>query len=61
MTELQTRMGTCSVARTCITSFRTTETDIHRVVDEMNRLIHQDSSKSSSKLEEVVPAQPTDG
>jgi aromatic-L-amino-acid decarboxylase len=35
----EARLGGIPVVRACITSFRTTETDIHWVVDEMNRLI----------------------
>ncbi len=37
MTEA--RVGDSAVVRACITSFRTTESDLHRVVNEMNRLI----------------------
>jgi glutamate/tyrosine decarboxylase-like PLP-dependent enzyme len=35
----QSRVGDIPVVRACITSFRTTEQDIHWVVSEMNRLI----------------------
>jgi glutamate/tyrosine decarboxylase-like PLP-dependent enzyme len=35
----EARLGGTPVVRACITSFRTTESDIHWVVDEMNRLI----------------------
>ena len=35
----EARLGGIPVVRACITSFRTTETDIRWVVDEMNRLI----------------------
>jgi glutamate/tyrosine decarboxylase-like PLP-dependent enzyme len=35
----EARLGGIPVIRACITSFRTTETDIHWVVDEMNQLI----------------------
>jgi hypothetical protein len=59
MSEVQ--LGGTSVLRACITSFRTTEADIHWVVGEMNRLIHQDASQPSSKQEAVTPAQPTGG
>ena len=59
MSEAQ--LGCTPVLRACITSFKTTEADIHWVVGEMNRLIHQDAAQSSSKQEVVVPAQPTDG
>jgi glutamate/tyrosine decarboxylase-like PLP-dependent enzyme len=36
------------VLRACITSFRTTEADIHWVVGEMNRLFYEDIGQSSS-------------
>jgi glutamate/tyrosine decarboxylase-like PLP-dependent enzyme len=49
------------VLRACITSFRTTEADIHWVVGEMNRLIYQDTANLSSKQEAVAPAQATNG
>jgi glutamate/tyrosine decarboxylase-like PLP-dependent enzyme len=35
----EARIGETPVVRACITSFRTTEADIHRVVNEVNRLI----------------------
>jgi aromatic-L-amino-acid decarboxylase len=35
----EARIGETPVLRACITSFRTTEADIHWVVNEMNRLI----------------------
>jgi glutamate/tyrosine decarboxylase-like PLP-dependent enzyme len=35
----EARVGTLPVVRACITSFRTTERDIHWVVSEMNRLV----------------------
>jgi hypothetical protein len=35
----EARIGETPVVRACITSFRTTEADIHWVVNEMNRLI----------------------
>jgi glutamate/tyrosine decarboxylase-like PLP-dependent enzyme len=35
----EARLGGTPVVRACITSFKTTESDIHWVVDEMNRLI----------------------
>ena len=59
MSEAQ--LGGTPVLRACITSFKTTEADIHWVVGEMNRLFYQDADQSSSKQEVVVPAQPTDG
>jgi glutamate/tyrosine decarboxylase-like PLP-dependent enzyme len=36
------RLRGIPVVRACITSFRTTETDIGNMVDEMNRLVHQE-------------------
>jgi glutamate/tyrosine decarboxylase-like PLP-dependent enzyme len=36
------------VVRACITSFRTTEADIHWVVDEMNRLVTEDAATLSA-------------
>jgi aromatic-L-amino-acid decarboxylase len=59
MSEAQ--LGGTPVLRACITSFRTTEADIHWVVGEMNRLIDQDTSQTSLKKEAVAPAQPTHG
>jgi aromatic-L-amino-acid decarboxylase len=35
----EAKLGDTPVVRACITSFRTTEADIHWVVDEMNGLI----------------------
>jgi hypothetical protein len=35
----EARIGDTPVVRACITSVRTTQTDIHWVVNEMNRLI----------------------
>jgi aromatic-L-amino-acid decarboxylase len=35
----EARIGETPVLRACITNFRTTEADIHWVVNEMNRLI----------------------
>ena len=35
----EARVGNIPVVRACITSFRTTEKDIHWVVSEMNRLV----------------------
>jgi glutamate/tyrosine decarboxylase-like PLP-dependent enzyme len=39
------QIGDTSAVRACITSFRTTESDIHRVVNEMNHLVRHDSAK----------------
>jgi glutamate/tyrosine decarboxylase-like PLP-dependent enzyme len=41
-------IGGVPVLRACITSFRTTEADIHWVVDEMNRIFHEDAGQSGS-------------
>jgi glutamate/tyrosine decarboxylase-like PLP-dependent enzyme len=50
-----------SVLRACITSFRTTEADIHWVVCEMNRLIDQDAAQWSLKRETVASAESING
>lgn len=47
-------IGGVPVLRACITSYRTTEADIHCVVDEMNRLFHQNVGLSNPAV--VVPA-----
>jgi glutamate/tyrosine decarboxylase-like PLP-dependent enzyme len=39
----EARLGGIPVVRACITSFRTTESDVRWVVDEMNRLIDQEA------------------
>ena len=39
----EAQLGGTSAIRACITSFRTTESDIHWVVDEMNRIVSQDT------------------
>lgn len=39
----ETRLNGTPVVRACITSFKTTESDIHRVVGEMNCLVSQDA------------------
>jgi glutamate/tyrosine decarboxylase-like PLP-dependent enzyme len=54
MSEAQ--LGGTPVLRACITSFRTTEADIHWIVGEMNRLIDQNSSPASVRQEAVAPA-----
>jgi glutamate/tyrosine decarboxylase-like PLP-dependent enzyme len=41
-------LGGIPVLRACITSFKTTEADIHWVVDQMNRIFDQDADQSSS-------------
>ena len=52
MSEAQLR-GT-PVLRACVTSFKTTEADIHWIVNEMNRLVHQDAEQSNLKQEPVA-------
>ncbi|QNI34481.1 aminotransferase class V-fold PLP-dependent enzyme [Alloacidobacterium dinghuense] len=52
-------IGGAPVLRACITSFRTTEADIHWVVDEMNRLFLQDSGQSMSNQTVAIPVQST--
>jgi len=49
------------VLRACITSFRTTEEDIHNVVSEMNRLIAQDAGKAGLKETVAAPSQARHG
>jgi len=51
----ETQIGGVPVLRACITSFRTTETDIHWVVDEMNRLFFQDAGQTMSNPTAAVP------
>ena len=50
----EARVGDTPVVRACITSFRTTEADIHWVVNEMNRLV-------ASQMKNNSPAQAKDG
>jgi hypothetical protein len=45
MSEAQ--VGGTPVVRACITSFRTTESDIHWVVDEMNRIVSDDDPQKA--------------
>jgi hypothetical protein len=40
----EARVGGAAVLRACITNFRTTEADIHQIVDEMNQLYQQEAS-----------------
>jgi glutamate/tyrosine decarboxylase-like PLP-dependent enzyme len=42
----EARLGDAHVVRACITSFNTTEKDIHWVVDEMNRLVFQQKASN---------------
>lgn len=59
MTEAQ--LSDTPVLRACVTSFRTTEAEIHWVVAEMNRLIDEDAGQHISMQEAVVPAQARNG
>jgi aromatic-L-amino-acid decarboxylase len=59
MSEAQ--IGDTPVLRACITSFRTTEADIHWIVDEMNSLIDQDAGQTGLEQEAAAPAQPAHG
>jgi glutamate/tyrosine decarboxylase-like PLP-dependent enzyme len=43
----EARLADTPVIRACITSFRTTEADIHWVVNELNRLFDQQSGQAS--------------
>ena len=47
----EARITGASVVRACITSFRTTESDIHQVVEEMNRLVTLDAVHNLSPAE----------
>jgi glutamate/tyrosine decarboxylase-like PLP-dependent enzyme len=44
------------VIRACITSFKTTEADIHWVLNEMNQLVDQDAGHINSEREVAEPA-----
>jgi hypothetical protein len=55
MSEAQ--LGGVPVLRACITSFRTTEADIHSVVEEMNRIFYQDADPSMLNQTAVEPIQ----
>jgi hypothetical protein len=54
-------LGGTPVVRACITSFKTTEADIHLVVGEMNRLIDQDARQTGSEQDSAVPAHAVNG
>ena len=49
------------VVRACITSFKTTEADIHWVVEKMNRLFDQDIDQSKPSHDATVAAQSISG
>jgi glutamate/tyrosine decarboxylase-like PLP-dependent enzyme len=53
MSEAQ--IGGVPVLRACVTSFRTTEADIHWVVNEMNCLFFQDAGQSISNQTVAIP------
>ena len=60
----ETPIGGVPVLRACITSFKTTEADIRRVVDEMNSLFlelagQSERNQSEPEQTEVVLAQST--
>jgi hypothetical protein len=57
----EANLGGTPVVRACITSFKTTEADIHWVVGEMNRLIEQDARQTGSEQEAAVPAHAVHG
>jgi aromatic-L-amino-acid decarboxylase len=57
----EAKLGGVPVLRACITSFRTTETDIRWVVGEMNRLIDEDIGQYIVTQEAAAPAQARNG
>jgi glutamate/tyrosine decarboxylase-like PLP-dependent enzyme len=57
----EARLSGTHVLRACITSFRTTEADIHDVVDAMNLLLHRGANHTGQNQETVAPAQPIYG
>jgi glutamate/tyrosine decarboxylase-like PLP-dependent enzyme len=57
----EARLGGTHVLRACITSFRTTEADIHTVVGEMNCLFDREAIQTSPNQKPVAPAQPAQG
>jgi glutamate/tyrosine decarboxylase-like PLP-dependent enzyme len=57
----EVKLGGVPVLRACITSFRTTETDIRWVVGEMNRLIDEDLGQYIVMQEAAAPAQARNG
>ena len=59
MTEAQV-CGT-SVLRACITNFKTTEADIHWVVDKLNRLIDQDTPQAGPQHDAIAQLQAAHG
>lgn len=52
----ETQIAGIPVMRACITSFRTTEADVRRVVDEMNRLFSEITEQALSNETAAVPA-----
>jgi glutamate/tyrosine decarboxylase-like PLP-dependent enzyme len=50
----EARVGGIPVVRACITSFNTTEEDIHWVVGEMNRLAAMEFATSTKDVEQYV-------
>ncbi|MGD0649504.1 MAG: pyridoxal-dependent decarboxylase [Acidobacteriaceae bacterium] len=57
----EANLGGTPVIRACITSFKTTEADIHWVVGEMNRLIDHDARQAGSEHDSAVPAHAVHG
>lgn len=57
----EANLGGTPVVRACITSFKTTEADIHWVVDEMNSLIDQNARETSVDQEAAAPAHAVHG
>jgi aromatic-L-amino-acid decarboxylase len=57
----EANLGGTPVIRACITSFKTTEADIHWVVGEMNRLIDYDARQAGSEHDSTVPAHAVHG
>lgn len=57
----EARLDGTPVLRACITSFRTTEAEIHGVVGEMNRMFDQEVAPPGANQEPVAPAQPARG
>jgi glutamate/tyrosine decarboxylase-like PLP-dependent enzyme len=49
----EARIDGTPVLRACITNYRTTEADIHRIVEEMNRLFQQEEGAAKSALSGV--------
>ncbi len=57
----EAKLGGTPVIRACITSFKTTETDIQWVVGEMNRIVDQAAGRTGSEQEAAVAAHAAHG